>query len=387
MNEPKPRLLQGNEACVEGAIAAGLRFFAGYPITPSTEIAELCAARLPQVGGKFMQMEDEIASMAAICGASLAGRKSMTATSGPGFSLKQENIGFAVEAEIPCVVVNVQRVGPSTGMPTSAAQGDVMQARWGTHGDHEIVALSPSSVLEAYTLTVSAFNIAEELRTPVILLMDEMVGHLREKVVLPDERELVVKDRAKPDLPPGQYKPYADYGDPAKVAPLATFGDGYKYHVTGLTHGEDGFPTNSPLVGAKQIKRISDKVLARKNDLPQAEELFVDDAEVFVFAFGGTARSAKKAVRDARAQGLKAGLIRPITVWPFAEEPLLRAKAKKPKAMIVPEMNLGQIILPVKRVMGDTCPVIGVNKLGGQYIEPDEILEAVKEAIQRGSAS
>jgi 2-oxoglutarate ferredoxin oxidoreductase subunit alpha len=387
MNEAKPRLLQGNEACVEGAIAAGLRFFAGYPITPSTEIAELCAARLPQVGGKFMQMEDEIASMAAICGASLAGRKSMTATSGPGFSLKQENIGFAVEAEIPCVVVNVQRVGPSTGMPTSAAQGDVMQARWGTHGDHEIVALSPSSVLEAYTLTVSAFNIAEELRTPVILLMDEMVGHLREKVVLPDESELVVKDRAKPDLPPGQYKPYADYGDPAKVAPLAAFGDGYKYHVTGLTHGEDGFPTNSPLVGAKQIKRISDKVLARKNDLPQAEELFVDDAEVIVFAFGGTARSAKKAVRDARAQGLKAGLIRPVTVWPFLEEPLLRAKAKKPKAVIVPEMNLGQIIRPVKRVMGDTCPVIGVNKLGGQYIEPDEILEAVKEAILRGSAS
>jgi 2-oxoglutarate ferredoxin oxidoreductase subunit alpha len=387
MNEAKPRLLQGNEACVEGAIAAGLRFFAGYPITPSTEIAELCAARLPQVGGKFMQMEDEIASMAAICGASLAGRKSMTATSGPGFSLKQENIGFAVEAEIPCVVVNVQRVGPSTGMPTSAAQGDVMQARWGTHGDHEIVALSPSSVLEAYTLTVSAFNIAEELRTPVILLMDEMVGHLREKVVLPDESELVVKDRAKPDLPPGQYKPYADYGDPAKVAPLAAFGDGYKYHVTGLTHGEDGFPTNSPLVGAKQIKRISDKVLARKNDLPQAEELFVDDAEVIVFAFGGTARSAKKAVRDARAQGLRAGLIRPVTVWPFLEEPLLRAKAKKPKAVIVPEMNLGQIIRPVKRVMGDTCPVIGVNKLGGQYIEPDEILEAVKEAILRGSAS
>lgn len=387
MKEGKSRLLLGNEACVEGAIAAGLKFFAGYPITPSTEIAELCASYLPRVGGKFMQMEDEIASMAAICGASLAGRKSMTATSGPGFSLKQENIGFAVEAEIPCVVVDVQRVGPSTGMPTSAAQGDVMQARWGTHGDHEIVALAPSSVLEAYTLTVAAFNIAEELRTPVILLMDEMVGHLREKVVLPSKSELLVKDRAKPDLPPGQYKPYADYGDPAKVAPLAAFGDGYKYHVTGLTHGEDGFPTNNPELGARQIKRINDKITSRKKDLPQAEELFTDDAEVFVFSYGGTARSAKKAVRDARAKGLKAGLIRPVTIWPFIEEPLLKAKAKKPKAVIVPEMNLGQIILPVKRVMGDACPVVGVNKLGGRYIEPDEILDAIKEAIQSGSAS
>ncbi|HHY75223.1 MAG TPA: 2-oxoacid:acceptor oxidoreductase subunit alpha [Firmicutes bacterium] len=387
MKEGKPRLLLGNEACVEGAIAAGLKFFAGYPITPSTEIAELCAQYLPQVGGKFIQMEDEIASMAAVCGASLAGVKSMTATSGPGFSLKQENIGFAVQAEIPCVVVDVQRVGPSTGMPTSAAQGDVMQSRWGTHGDHEIVVLSPSSVLEAYTLTVTAFNIAEELRTPVILLMDEMVGHLREKVILPDRSELMVKARPKPDLPPGQYKPYADYGDPAKVAPLAAFGEGYRFHVTGLTHGEDGFPTNNPDVGARQIKRISEKIASRKKDLPQPEELFTDDAEVFVFAFGGTARSAKKAVRDARAMGLKAGLIRAITVWPFLEEPLLRAKAKKPKAVIVPEMNLGQIILPVKRVMGDACPVIGINKVGGRYIEPDEILDAIKEAILGGSAS
>lgn len=387
MKEGKPRLLLGNEACVEGAIAAGLKFFAGYPITPSTEIAELCAQYLPQVGGKFIQMEDEIASMAAVCGASLAGVKSMTATSGPGFSLKQENIGFAVQAEIPCVVVDVQRVGPSTGMPTSAAQGDVMQSRWGTHGDHEIVVLSPSSVLEAYTLTVTAFNIAEELRTPVILLMDEMVGHLREKVILPDRSELMVKARPKPDLPPGQYKPYANYGDPAKVAPLAAFGEGYRFHVTGLTHGEDGFPTNNPDVGARQIKRISEKIASRKKDLPQPEELFTDDAEVFVFAFGGTARSAKKAVRDARAMGLKAGLIRAITVWPFLEEPLLRAKAKKPKAVIVPEMNLGQIILPVKRVMGDACPVIGINKVGGRYIEPDEILDAIKEAILGGSAS
>lgn len=378
--EGGPKLLQGNEACVEGAIAAGLEFFGGYPITPSTEIAELCAARLPQTGGKFMQMEDEIASMAAICGASLAGKKSMTATSGPGFSLKQENIGFAVEAEIPCVVVNVQRVGPSTGMPTSAAQGDVMQARWGVHGDHEMVVLSPSSVLEAYTFTVEAFNIAEELRTPVILLMDEMVGHLREKVTLPAKGSLTVRRRSEPDAAPGKYKPYADLGDPGKVAPLAAFGHGYRFHVTGLTHGEDGFPTNNPVVGAKQIRRISEKITARQGDLPKAEEILVDDADVIVFAFGGTARSAKKAVRDARAAGIKAGLIRPVTIWPFDQGPLLRAKARKPKAVIVPEMNLGQIILPVKRVMGDACPVVGVNKIGGQYIEPEEILEAIKEA-------
>jgi 2-oxoglutarate ferredoxin oxidoreductase subunit alpha len=365
---------------VEGALAAGLEFFAGYPITPSTEVAELCAAKLPACGGKFMQMEDEIASMAAICGASLAGKKAMTATSGPGFSLKQENIGFAVQAEIPCVVVDVQRVGPSTGMPTSAAQGDVMQARWGTHGDHEIVVLSPSSVLEAYTLTVDAFNIAEELRTPVILLMDEMVGHLREKVVLPEASKLSVKKRAKPDVPFEQYKPYEDYGDPGKVAPLAAFGDGFKFHVTGLTHGEDGFPTNNPVAGARQIRRINEKITARMKDLPKAEEMQTDDADVIVFAYGGTARSAKKAVRDARAQGIKAGLIRPTLIWPFDDEPLLRAKARKPKAVIVPEMNLGQLILPVKRVMGDACPVIGVNKIGGQYIEPEEILEAIKEA-------
>ncbi len=376
------QLLQGNEACVEGAIAAGLRFFAGYPITPSTEIAELCAARLPQVGGRFMQMEDEIASMAAVCGASLAGLKAMTATSGPGFSLKQENLGFAIEGEIPCVVVDVQRVGPSTGMPTSAAQGDVMQARWGVHGDHEIVALSPSSVEETYTLTVEAFNIAEELRTPVILLMDEMIGHLREKVSLPDKSDLVIKNREKPTVPPEQYKPFAlNEGKIPGVPPLAAYGDGYRFHVTGLTHGEDGFPTNNPVVGEKQILRINEKIRQRKGELCKVEEFYLDDAEIVVFAYGGTARSARKAVKDARAQGIKAGLLRAITIWPFVEDAVLKVKGMAPKAIIVPEMNLGQLVLPVKRVIGDSCPVVPINKVAGQLIEPDEILKVMKEAM------
>ena len=376
------QLLQGNEACVEGAIAAGLRFFAGYPITPSTEIAELCAARLPQVGGRFMQMEDEIASMAAVCGASLAGLKAMTATSGPGFSLKQENLGFAIEGEIPCVVVDVQRVGPSTGMPTSAAQGDVMQARWGVHGDHEIVALSPSSVEETYTLAVEAFNIAEELRTPVILLMDEMIGHLREKVSLPDKSDLVIKNREKPTVPPEQYKPFAlNEGKIPGVPPLAAYGDGYRFHVTGLTHGEDGFPTNNPLVGEKQILRINEKIRQRKGELCKVEEFYLDDAEIVVFAYGGTARSARKAVKDARAQGIKAGLLRAITIWPFVEDAVLKVKGMAPKAIIVPEMNLGQLVLPVKRIIGDSCPVVSINKVAGQLIEPDEILKVMKEAM------
>jgi 2-oxoglutarate ferredoxin oxidoreductase subunit alpha len=373
------KLLQGNEAVVEGAIAAGLRFFAGYPITPSTEIAELCSLRLPQVGGKFIQMEDEIASMGAICGASLTGLKSMTATSGPGFSLKQENIGFAVETEIPCVVVNVQRVGPSTGMPTSPAQGDVMQVRWGTHGDHEMVALCPSSVSEAYTLAIDAFNIAEELRTPVILLMDEIIGHLREKVLLPES--VTVKDRAKPTKAPGQYKPYeVDERDPAAVPPLAGFGKGYRFHVTGLSHAEDGFPTNSVEVARKQIERINKKISLRAKELAKVEELFMDDAEVYVFAYGGTARSARKAVKEARAQGIRAGLLRDITIWPFCEDALGALKRRSPKAVIVPEMNMGQLVLPVKRVMGDACPVVPLNRVGGGFIEPDEILDAIKEA-------
>ncbi len=380
MTNKGPRLLQGNEACVEGALAAGLKFFAGYPITPSTEIAELCSLKLPTVGGKFMQMEDEIASMAAVCGASLAGRKAMTATSGPGFSLKQENIGFAIEAEIPCVVVDVQRVGPSTGMATSTAQGDVMQARWGVHGDHEAVALAPSSVLECYTLTVEAFNIAERLRTPVIMLLDEMIGHLREKVVLPESVKVV--DREKPGPDKAAYKPFGyGQGSLPDVPPLAPYGTGYRFHVTGLTHGEDGFPTNNPDIGEKQITRINTKISSRKDELCRVEELLLDDAEVVLVAWGGSVRSAKMAVREARAQGIKAGLLKIISVWPFPDKALAKVKAMSPKAVIVPEMNLGQYVWPIRRAIGDACPVYQVNTIAGRLIEPDQILKSIKEAM------
>ncbi len=378
----KARLLQGNEAIVEGAISAGLTFYAGYPITPSTEIAELCAAKLPAIGAKFVQMEDEIASMAAVCGASLTGAKAMTATSGPGFSLKQENLGFAAMGEIPCVVVNVQRGGPSTGLPTSPGQGDVMQARWGFHGDHEIVALSPSSVQEAYTLTIEAFNIAEKYRTPVILLLDEMIGHLREKVVLPEKENLIIENRQKPTTCPKDYKPFdMEQGDIKGVPPLAAYGEGYKFHVTGLTHGDDGFPTTNPAIADRQLRRLNEKISSNRKELTKVERFYMDDAEVVIFAYGGTARSARKAVKDARAQGIKAGLLRAITIWPFVDDILLEIKKTSPKAIIVPEMNLGQMVRPVKRIIGDTAPVIQVNKIAGQLVDPDEILSAIKEAI------
>lgn len=379
MVRSRPKLYQGNEACVEGALAAGMRFFAGYPITPSTEIAELCSVRLPQVGGTFIQMEDEIASMAAVCGASLTGVKAMTATSGPGFSLKQENIGFATEAEIPCVIVNVQRVGPSTGMPTSPAQGDLMQARWGRHGDQDIVALSPAYVEEVYFLTVEAFNISEELRTPVILLMDEVVGHLREKVTLPEPGDIVIKNRKKP-VPGSRYLPYARMeGEDGDIPPLGAFGDGFRFHVTGLTHGPDGFPTNSPGVGEPQIKRINSKISSRREKLCKAEELFTEDAEVLVVSFGASARSAKSAVKDLRTMGIRAGLLRLITVWPFPDHLIQRIAAQNLKAVVVPEMNLGQLAREVRRCLDGRAPVIGVNRVAGKLIEPAEIVRTVQE--------
>jgi 2-oxoglutarate ferredoxin oxidoreductase subunit alpha len=265
-------------------------------------------------------------------------------------------------------------------MPTSTAQGDVMQARWGSHGDHEMVALAPSSVLECYTLTIEAFNIAEKLRTPVIMLMDEMIGHLREKVVLPESYTVI--DREKPPADKASYKPYGPgQGSLPDVAPLAAFGTGYRFHVTGLTHGEDGFPTNSPAIGEKQISRIANKISSRRDGLSMFEELLVDDAEVFVVAWGGTARSARMAVREARAQGIKAGLIKIMSVWPFPEKAMAKIRQGSPKAVIVPEMNLGQYVWPVRRAVGDACPVYQVNKIAGQLIEPEEILKSIKEAM------
>jgi len=364
--------MHGNQAAAEGAIAAGCRFYAGYPITPSTEVAEILSERLPEVGGMFIQMEDEIASMAAVIGASLGGVKSATATSGPGFSLMQENLGFAVTAEIPCVIINVQRVGPSTGLPTKAAQGDVMQARWGTHGDHPIIALTPSSVQEAFSLTVRAFNLAEKYRTPVILLMDAIIAQLKEKVELPDALEVV--DRALPDCAPGDYKPFAlrDGG----VTPLAPFGQGYRYHVTGLLHDEHGFPTENPEVVSRWWDHMSAKIDANLDDILQWDEVALEDAEVAVLAYGASARAAALAVEQARALGIKAGLFKPLTLWPFPEA-AVRALAARVSRIIVPEMNLGQIRLEVERLAAGRAVVEGIHRADGLGITPEQILAAL----------
>ena len=372
----KMKLMQGNEACVEGAIAAGCRFYAGYPITPSTEIAEGCAARMPQVGGHFIQMEDEIASCAAAIGASAAGVKAMTATSGPGFSLKQENLGYACLTEIPFVLVDVQRAGPSTGLPTSPSQGDVMQAKWGTHGDHPIIALSPSTVEECYHLCIRAFNLAEKYRTPVIFLMDEIVGHLREGVTIPEEGSYEVIDRtvcADKDTS-FAYGTFDERGVPV----MAPFGEGQRYNVTGLIHGKDGFPTNSNAIAASQVKRLLSKINDNLSDILSWEEDLSDDADVCIVCYGGTARSVAGAVERLRSEGMKVGFFRPITIWPFPEEKI-RDIAGRVKKIVVVEHNFGQLVLEVERAVKGACTVDFLGKGDGTVITPDEIIEKVKE--------
>ena len=374
--DPGPELLQGNEACAEGALAAGCRFFAGYPITPASEIAEYLSRRLPEMDGTFIQMEDEIASMGAVIGASLAGVKSMTATSGPGFSLMQENLGFACIAEVPSVVVDVMRGGPSTGLPTNPSQGDVMQARWGTHGDHPIIALCPSSVSECFSLTVKAFNFSEKYRTPVILLTDEVVAHMREKVVLPDPGAVEVIDRVKPSVPPEWYLPYEDtsFG----VPPMGIFGEGYRYHVTGLVHDIRGFPTLRQDEIEPFLLRLFRKISTHFDDIQLVESFFTEDADLVIVAYGSVARSAHRAMIEARAQGIKVGLLKLITLWPFPRsfvEPLTRAN----KVLLVPEMNMGQISREVKRVNQGVARVKTLNKIDGTLITPKEILEKIRE--------
>lgn len=367
----KARLMQGNEACAEGAIAAGVRFFAGYPITPSTEIAETMAKLLPQAGGKFVQMEDEIASMGAILGASLAGAKVMDATSGPGFSLKQELIGYAACAEIPCVLVNVQRVGPSTGQPTAPSQADIMQARWGTHGDHPIIALSPWSVREAYDVTVMAVNYAERFRTPVILLMDEIVGHLREKVELPEAGELAIYPRRTPKKTRAEgYQPFEP--DEDLVPNVADFGKGYHIHVTGLLHDDTGFPVGSPEVTEASIRRLHEKISRADEEIIHTEEYFMEDAEYAVVSFGGTARTAYEAVANARRKGQKVGLLRLLTIWPFADKAIERLAAKV-KGILVAELNYGQIVHEVRRAAHGQCKVELCGKYNMKAFEPAEI--------------
>ncbi|HOP40134.1 MAG TPA: 2-oxoacid:acceptor oxidoreductase subunit alpha [Geobacteraceae bacterium] len=372
----KVAFLQGNEACAYGAIYAGCRFFAGYPITPSTEIAEVMAKEMPKIGGAFIQMEDEIAAMAAVIGASLAGTKSLTATSGPGFSLKQENIGYACMTEVPCVIINVMRGGPSTGMPTGPSQADVMQARWGSHGDHSAICLVPASVQELFTETVRAFNLAEKYRMPVTVMPDEIIGHMRERVVFPQPGELEIINRSLPTVNPCDYMPYdTSFGD---VPPLASFGSGFRFHVTGLNKAEDGFPTTRAEIVQAEEERQVRKIKRAIDDIVTFEEYLLDDAEVVIVAFGSISRSARYAVNEARKNGIKAGMFRIITYWPFPERQI-RALAEHAKVMIVPEMNLGMTIHEVRKCVEGRIPVSGIFRVDGEPISPNEIFAGIQE--------
>ncbi len=371
------KLISGNHACALGAVAAGCRFFAGYPITPSSEIAERLSRRLPEVGGVFVQMEDEIASMAAVIGASMGGVKAMTATSGPGFSLKQENLGYAAGAEIPCVIVNVMRGGPSTGMPTRPSQADVMQARWGSHGDYPIIVLAPASVAEIYSETIRAFDLAERCRSPVVLLYDQVIAQLSETVALNGAAQPNA-ERTWASGPRADFKPYGGDDIPAMARP----GDGYRVHTTGLTHSESGFPTQNPEAVTRNLSRLLTKLDRHRDLIDSWEKLDCDDADVVIVAIGISARAARRAVEMCRAQGLKVGLFRPITLWPFPEE-ALREAAAGARAVLVPEMNNGQLRLEVERVLSD-LPVEGLHLFSGEAIAPADIA-ACAEALAKGA--
>lgn len=378
MSQPvnKETLMQGNRACVEGAMAAGCRFFAGYPITPSTEMAEILATELPKRGGKFIQMEDEIASLAAVIGSSVAGVKSMTATSGPGFSLMQEHIGYAYMAEVPCVIVDVQRGGPSTGLPTKVAQADTMQARWGTHGDYYAIAVAPSSVLECYEFTIRAFNLSEKYRTPVIVLMDEVVGHMREKVMLPDPDRMTIVDRMKPTVPPEWYQHFEI--NPHFVSPMASFGEGYRYNITGLTHDPFGFPTEKPEEIKLKMDKLKNKITHNLNDIVQVRTEFMEDANTAIFAYGIVARAAREAVRMARERRIKVGLIQPMTVWPFPDQYIEQIQEQL-DLIIVAELNQGQLIGEVMRVTRGKTRVSSLTRYDSELITPDQIFDKIRE--------
>lgn len=374
--------LQGNAAMAQGAFDAGARFYAGYPITPSSEVAEIASVELPKLGGLYVQMEDEISSMAAIIGASASGKKTFTATSGPGFSLMQENLGVAVMAEVPCVIIDVQRSGPSTGLATKPAQGDVMQARWGTHGDHGIIVLSPSSVEDCYYLTIQAFNFAELYRTPVVMLADEVVGHMRERAVLRKPSETELAHRPVPTCDPAEYKTFdLSHADAHGIAPLAAYGSKYRVRLSGSTHSESGIPDASPKNADRFIRHYTGKIEKNKKEIVMIRSYELEDAEVGIVAYGCSARSALAAVRDLRAQGIKAGLLQPLTLWPFPDE-AVKALCSRVKAVVVPEMNLGQIRGEVERYAGLT-PVVGVNRVDSYMILPSEIVQAAKEALGR----
>lgn len=371
--------MNGDEACCEGALAAGCRFFAGYPITPATEVAESMSRRLPEIGGIYIQMEDEIASMAAILGASWGGVKSMTSTSGPGFSLMMENIGLGLCTETPCVVCNVQRAGPSTGLPTGVGQGDMMQARWGSHGHYEIIALCPSSPQEMFDFTIRAFNLSEYYRLPVLIMADEVVGHMNERVVIPREEEIEVVNRRKPTVSREDYLPYE--ADADGIAPMANCGDGYRIHVTGLTHDARGYPAMDAKAQERMVSRLVDKIRNNRDKIISTRNLFLDDAEVVVVSYGISARSSIQAVRDARKEGIKAGLIKLETIWPFPED-LIRSVAAQSKTMIMAEINGGQMVLELERCAGGACPVRLVSNYGGAILHPNLILSAISKAAK-----
>ena len=376
------RFVQGNEACVEGALYAGVSFYAGYPITPSTEIAELLSERLPARGGKFIQMEDEIASMCAIVGASLTGRKVMTATSGPGFSLKQEAIGYACMAEIPCVIVNVQRGGPSTGNPTHVGQGDINQARWGTHGDHNIIALTASNHQDVFAVTVDAFNLAETYRTPVILLFDEVIGHMRERLVLPEPGELELVERLRTSVPKDvDYHPYLPREDGR--LPMSDFGDEHRYNVTGLYHDMWGFPTSSPKIVNGLLRHLMDKIDNRVHEITRYKEHYLDGAEYILVAYGASARSAIHLAKSRRRRGEPIGVIELQTLWPFPAH-LIREKCRTAKAVLVVEMNMGQVLHQVRAAVAEPERVFLVNRFDGMLITPTNIQQIIRVIQGRG---
>ena len=373
--ENTARMTQGNQAIAEGAFYAGARFYAGYPITPSSEIAEI-SSRLPKMGGVYMQMEDEIASIAAVIGASLTGKKAFTATSGPGFSLMQENLGVAIMGEVPCVIIDVQRVGPSTGLATKPAQADFMQIRWGRHGDQSLIALAPASVPECFALTVAAFNFAEKFRTPVVLAADEIVGHMRENFAVPAAGEFPVFDRAKPTVPPDQYKPFNFESDDA--APLASYGSEYILHITSTMNGPDGRATTDPQTATKRVTQLHRKFQAHRDEITLTKTFDVENCEVLMIAAGAPVRAARTAALRARQAGIQAGVLQLLTVWPFPESQVVAA-AKKAKRIIVAEMNYsGQLAGEVRKLVGDSVPIVSVNTFNGQIITPQDILKAAQ---------
>ncbi|MGI6447103.1 MAG: 2-oxoacid:acceptor oxidoreductase subunit alpha [Methanobrevibacter boviskoreani] len=366
--------IQGNEACALGAIKGGCRFFAGYPITPSTEVAENLARLLPKYGGSFVQMEDEISSMGAVIGASWGGTKSMTATSGPGISLMQENLGYAFMTETPLVIVDVQRGSPSTGQPTMASQSDMMQARWGSHGDYEPIALSPSSVQEYFDFTIKAFNLAERYRVPVFLLTEESIGHMREKITIPEEVKITA--RKEPTMDTDTFLPFKNRKNATN--PMPAFGDGYKVHVSGLTHNEKGYPdTNNPKTHARLVKRLCNKVLKNRDKITHVKGEYLDDADIVIVAYGAPVRSTITAVKEAREEGIKAGYLKIDTPWPFPDEKV-KAVCESAKHVIVPEMNLGQMVHEVERVSQGDAEVHLLSKIGGELHKPGEILSVIK---------